>query len=140
MKIAIFSSYGANFLTEEMKVLIERESFVEDRARIAEYLEKKAKECEKKVSFDIIEENFFEIKSFLEKNKNDVFLLKNKLDTSKKQTFIYYDDNINYTSIISVVDVDISKKWNINTYDGAEGVNYYEEPKLIEEKYNYYDF
>jgi hypothetical protein len=38
---------------------------------------------------------------------------------------------------ISIVTVDETRRWGIGEYDSAEHVKYFEEPKMIDAKYNY---
>jgi hypothetical protein len=38
---------------------------------------------------------------------------------------------------MAVVDVDTSRPWRIAEYDGAEGIEYYSEPEILDKNSNY---
>jgi len=72
----------------------------------------------------------------------DNFMTSNDWYIKCGNSFFFKDleDEYNQTYHLEIVDVDISKKWKIEEYDGAEDIVYYFEPKLIDKELNMWEW
>ncbi len=62
------------------------------------------------------------------------------LKCSKNPSIVYLknlEDVYGFTYKMEVVDVDTSRIWKIIEYDGAEGIEYFSEPRIIDKDLNF---
>lgn len=125
-RVAIFPGYGSIKIPDIFKDKISRDgrNFRLVLAELIDELED-TKDNLTQRDFTIFEKTLYSKEGSYLKNKN-LFYYKVKEDT--------YDRVL----IIKVVDVDTSKKWKIDSYDGSEEVVYFNEPVLVDKELNMY--
>lgn len=125
-RVAIFPSYGGNRIPDVFKEKVFKDSrnFRLVLAELIDSLEDTKSNLSQE-GFTIFEKTLYSEEGSYLKNKN-LFYYKVKEDTFDK------------VLIIKIVDVDTSKRWKIDSYDGSEEVVYYNEPILVDKELNMY--
>lgn len=124
IKVAIFENYGYNYCPNWVLEKIDKNKNF--RISLAKLL------CE------------FEINSFANSLTNENFSNVFEKLKSGKIDYIKFDDEFVWfcdlgsklSSKIRIVEVDTSKPWRINDYDGAESIEYFDGIKCIDEEIN----
>ena len=125
-KVLIFSSFGLNSCTPEMEKILNKKRCPQNRVgEIIDYLEHKAV---------FMENDFDKIQDYLKKDKNNLV----KIEDKGRDIYIIWDDNVHWTSSFTIKEVDISRPWTIEDYDGAERIHYLDDFELIDSQLNYY--
>ena len=137
MKIAIFSGYGGFYIP----------SFIENDKRYKIIPNKQENEAKRrKIMADIIEELPYTHKELNQDVFSEFTSRKNKKEYLKTESDpnVIYVKNIKNTPIYSIEitleEVDSSIPWKIDEYDGAEGIEYWNEPKIIDKELGYAEF
>lgn len=127
MKVLLFTGYGTNFVTPEMEKIMKKNTYPKNRiGEIIDYIEKNA------ITAKL--EDYDKLVEILKKNKNQIYKI-----VGKTTKYIIWNDDIQWTCSFQIVEVDISKRWRIRDYDGAEHIEYLDY-KLIDKEMNYYDY
>lgn len=125
MKVLIFSGFGSCVLTPTMKKIMKENKFPFNRVgKIIEYIESKAVD---KTGSDI-----FEIRKWLNEDLENIAIC---VDCNQK--FYLVGDGDGGSDNFSISDVDITRPWTIEEYDGSEYVKYLDRYGVIKEL-NYY--
>lgn len=81
---------------------------------------------------------FIEAESELKNNRELIIKFEDTQRYKDYQSYVVYDANLYGASSFSIVDVDITRPWTIEEYDGAEYIQYLDENKLVDKELNYY--
>ena len=131
MKVLLFTGYGEAAYTPKMKEIMDsyKNSICKRAGFIIEYIESN---CE--VYID--EKSMMKA---LEKNNKDY----EKIVSCKSFPGVYCCLNptsrTTFVSSFSIVDVDITRLWTIEEYDGSEYIQYLDDYKLVDKELNYYE-
>lgn len=122
MKVLLFTSYGGNGTTKDMRWLLKKYPFPKNRVgEIINYIENNA--------ISLTKEN---IEDYLKTNKNHI----GKLTENNNIYYYIYDEEINCLKSISIEDVDNNRPWKISEYDGSEYIQYLDY-EIIDKELNY---
>lgn len=111
IKVLLFSGYGVDSVTNEMKTIMDKYDFPRNRiGEICNYVESKAK------YMDYTKLSFNEISKFLEKNKEEIVLF--------DDSYYIYEPILRMPCKLSIKEVYINRPWTIMNYDGAEYIKY----------------
>jgi len=130
MKIAIYPNYGSIYVPLFIKNQLLTKTWIQQRIEIATIVENL------KSTHEEITQEIYDL--FVTHNSNEVNAL-SYLKSSKNNGLIYVKESeLKYgqTYMIQIVDVDTTKIWKIGEYDGAEGIEYFSEPKIIDKSLN----
>ena len=106
LKVILFADFGSNYCTPDMLKIMERASFPANRTgEIIDYVEQHAI---KKDERTLTEE-------FIKKNKGSII-------QCSPGRYITWGEN--FCASYEIVDVDITRPWHIEDYDGYERVQY----------------
>lgn len=132
MKFLIFPGYGDySQLPKQFLSIFEKNKFPYNRmGEIIEFLEKQEE-------IDV-SENSQEIIERLKKDEN--LILKFNSKNIKDEKYYYYDRRNHYLVAMQIIDVNTNIPWKLDEYDGAEGIVYYKEPKIINKDINMAEF
>lgn len=119
MKMVLFTGYGGIYLNDDFKKVFTDFS-IQNRINAVNYL---LTHCEK------MNDDYYK---YLEQVKR-----KDVIVQADNKTFTCWNINNDCICVFSIVDVDTSKPWTIEEYDGSEYIKYLEF-ELVDEKYNYY--
>jgi len=119
MKVVIFDGYGPSYFPEYIQKLIKAKDFPQCR-------------CGNVVSL---------LESY--PNEENIGNLQERYDNLKIGEVLRWGNKFFfgadlYTIECSIEEVDISRKWTISVYDGAEDIKYLK-PKCISEELNYWE-
>ena len=116
MKVLLFSGHEAAYPTEEMQKILDRLEFPYNRiGEIVDYIEKNSEEIVDYSAYSLLN---------TKKNIGKVRLSSNiyACCTKKKESELF---GSNYPiTTLAIVDVDITRPWTINIYDGKEYIQY----------------
>ena len=135
MKVLIFPGYGGCIYTDEMKEAAEQQSgaLAGRIGRVVDVVES----AEVRDTSGDIDGDFKSVLEELKNNYGKIIGLKG-LDSNKERIHYYtWSNDINWAIKLMIVDVDTSKPWKIGEYDGAEYIEYYNIPEIIDEESNY---
>lgn len=135
MKVLIFPGYGGCIHTDEMKEAAEQQSgaLAGRTGRVVEVVESAEV---RDISGDI-GGDFKSVLTELKNNYGKIIGLKG-LDSNKESIYYYtWSNDINLAIKLTIEDVDTSKPWKIGEYDGAEYIEYYRIPEILDEESNY---
>lgn len=124
VRLAIYPDYGSSYISKEGKEYINSRKGVNWRVSLAEYI-------------DSLEDTHSEIT----KDTFDSFVnSKNTQYIKSKDLFFFKDleESFGLVYRVDIVDVDTTKKWRISEYDGAEDIEYFSEPVLVDKELNMY--
>lgn len=124
VRIAIYPDYGSIYISKEGKDYINSRKDVNWRVSLAEYIDS-LEDTHSNISQEVYD-NFVNSKNIQYIKSKDLFFFK---DLEEKFGLVYR---------VKVVDVDNSKKWMISEYDGAEDIDYFSEPILVDKELNMY--
>jgi hypothetical protein len=124
VRIAIYPDYGSIYISKEGKDYINSRKDVNWRVSLAEYIDSLG-DTHSNISQEVYD-NFVNSKDMQYIKSKDLFFFK---DLEEKFGLVYR---------VKVVDVDNSKKWMISEYDGAEDIDYFSEPVLVDKELNMY--
>lgn len=133
MKILLFTGYGGYADTPQMrKILNKYNNGI--RGRIGEIV-------------NYVENNhvlyhssqFIEAEKELKNNRELIVKFEDIQKSEDHQHYSLWNKNLHGCSSFSIVDVDITRPWTIEEYDGAEYIEYLDEHKLVDEELNYYE-
>lgn len=120
MKILIFNSYGNIGTTKDIRMLLSKYPFPKNRiGEIVQYIENNAT----KISPE-------RITDFLKNNQDKIGKIK------EDNNYFVYDSELNCLKRLSIVDIDISRPWDIAEYDGSEYIQYLDY-EIIDSELNY---
>ena len=126
MKILIFSGFGSCTLTPTMKQIMNSNKFPFNRVgKIVEYIEKTAVNktgCDRD-----------ELKKWLYSNKENIAYC----EEFNEKIYLVQSDYCDWDTF-SIRQVDISRPWTIEEYDGSEYIKYLDEYVAVKEL-NYYN-
>ena len=135
MKVLIFPGYGGCIYTDEMKEAAEQQSgaLAGRIGRVVDVVES----AEVRDTSGDIDGDFKSVLEELKNNYGKIIGLKG-LDSNKELIHYYtWSNDIHWAIKLMIVDVDTSKPWKIGEYDGAEYIEYYNIPEIIDEESNY---
>lgn len=124
VRLAIYPDYGSSYISKEGKEYINSRKGVNWRVSLAEYI-------------DSLEDTHSEIT----KNTFDSFVNSKNTQYIKSKDLFFFKDLENSVGLVyrvEIVDVDTTKKWRISEYDGAEDIEYFSEPVLVDKELNMY--
>lgn len=124
VRIAIYPDYGSIYISKEGKDYINSRKGINWRVSLAEYIDS-LEDTHSNISQEVYD-NFVNSKNIQYIKSKDLFFFK---DLEEKFGLVYR---------VKVVDVDNSKKWMISEYDGAEDIDYFSEPILVDKELNMY--
>ena len=124
VRVAIYPDYGSIYISKEGKDYINSRKDVNWRVSLAEYIDS-LEDTHSNISQEVYD-NFVNSKNIQYIKSKDLFFFK---DLEEKFGLVYR---------VKVVDVDNSKKWMISEYDGAEDIDYFSEPILVDKELNMY--
>lgn len=124
IRVAIYPDYGSIYISKEGKDYINSRKDVNWRVSLAEYIDS-LEDTHSNISQEVYD-NFVNSKNIQYIKSKDLFFFK---DLEEKFGLVYR---------VKVVDVDNSKKWVISEYDGAEDIDYFSEPILVDKELNMY--
>lgn len=124
IRVAIYPDYGSIYISKEGKDYINSRKDVNWRVSLAEYIDS-LEDTHSNISQEVYD-NFVNSKNIQYIKSKDLFFFK---DLEEKFGLVYR---------VKVVDVDNSKKWMISEYDGAEDIDYFSEPILVDKELNMY--
>lgn len=140
MEILLFTGYGPNPMNERLKNIAKNDtlSLVEKRIEMAKEVKNHATAIDRvernavsKLSPEDLDKWFDESPDGFLCVHSGFYLMKYPYGWTNipgSPSFVH----------MSIVDVDMSRKWTITTYDGAESIKYLDEWQCADEKYNYY--
>jgi len=129
VRLVIFPNFGGIYILKEAREYIESRKGINWRVSLAEYIDSLED------THDAITQEVYD--SFCKssdipyiKSKNQ-FFCKDLEDTCSPlvSSLVYR---------VKIVDVDNTRKWRIDEYDGAEGIEYFNEPVLVDKELNMY--
>lgn len=121
MKVVLFQSYGINQGNTKIAEYLNSKPFPENRiGDIVDFIESTSQE--------LPPDTFVNELSSLD--KDEIFRLQDNI-------YLYFDSDSRVHGL-TIVDVDISKPWTIDDYDGSERIKYFEPIKLCNKEMNYY--
>lgn len=135
MKVLLFTAYGGYAATPQMKEILSKYENKGIRGRIGEIV-------------DYVENNHVlyptiyklsEIEKEFENNKELIVKFEDLQKHGYQKYMIYRDIGYSGITTFSIVDVDTTRPWTIEEYDGAEYIQYLDENKLIDKELNYYE-
>jgi hypothetical protein len=129
VKILIFSGYGSNAVTPEMEEIMNISEGIRRRVgEIVEFVEKNAVP--------------YKIRDYKIANE-DLSTNHNLIVRYEKYPGVFqyavWDRELRMPSFFSIDEVDSSRPWTVEEYDGSEGIVYLDERKLTDEELNYWD-
>ena len=110
VNILIFSGFGANTYSVDMLAINKKYEFPISRRELAAFVQKTAIQMISGTSSESLEK-------FLKENPETII----NIGDSK---YFIYNKNLKYISSLEIVEVDISRPWTIEEYDGAEYIKY----------------
>ncbi|MGV3076464.1 hypothetical protein ACEE21_15405 [Clostridium baratii] len=122
LRVALFTSYGGGHCPKELEDKV-KNSGKHWRVALAECIEELECNCD-----DLTQKIYDDFK----RNDTGSWYLK------WNSHFYYKDKENNTVRKIRLALVDISKKWKIEEYDGAESIYYFREPVLVDKELNMY--
>ena len=128
MKVLLFIDYGPPYPTEEMQKIMDKSEFPYNRmGEIVDFIEKNA---EKVVDYSA--------HSLLQTKKNiGKFYLSNNIYACCERKYPISCFGTNYpVTTLAIVDVDITRPWTIDSYDGGEYIKYLDYD-VVNEDINY---
>lgn len=131
MKVLLFTNYGSDTRTPKMIEIMNKNGGYTIKGRtgeVIEYIESNCVEYEQ-----ISNDNIIEIKQKMRENHELIFTFKNF-----QGKYYAYNSNTHDSDSFSIVDVDITRPWTIEDYDGSEGIKYLDEWTLVDKEMNYY--
>lgn len=127
IRVAVFPSHGRAYIPNKAKEYLEKHKGVKHwRVLLAEYIDSLA-DTHSTVTEDVYCRFVGDKHATYIKVGNHLFC-KDPDDSIKIITYH-----------IQIAEVDNSKRWKIGEYDGAESIQYYEEPKCIDATINMYE-
>jgi len=131
MKIAIYPNYGSIYVPPFIsKQLSKEKDWTHNRIEIANIIEKL------KPTHNKITQKIYTLYATSEPNEVNCL---NYIKDTKNPNIIYVKELEKiYGQIykIQIEDVDTTKIWRISEYDGAEGIEYYGKPEVIDKELN----
>lgn len=124
VRIAIYPDYGSTYISKEGKEYINSRKGVNWRVSLAEYI-------------DSLEDTH----SSISQEVYDYFVNSKNVQYIKSKGLFFFKDlesKFGLVYRVKVVNVDNSKKWMISEYDGAEDIDYFSEPVLVDKELNMY--
>lgn len=119
MKMVLFTGHGGIYLNSELKKIF-KDFSIQNRIDAVDYLQTHYEDADK------------DYYAYLEQIKKKDVIVK-----ADEKTYLCWNVDNESICVYSIVDVDTTRPWTIEHYDGSEYVKYLEF-KLIDEKYNYY--
>lgn len=128
MKVLLFSGHEAEYPTEEMKKIMDKSEFPYNRiGEIVDYIEENSEEIVDYSAYSLLN---------TKKNIGKIRLSSNiyACCTKKKESELF---GSNYPiTTLAIVDVDITRPWTIDSYDGKEYIKYLDYD-VVNEDINY---
>lgn len=131
MKIAIFPEYGGIYIPSFLAKQILSDYWIHQRVELANIIEQ-LEPTHHKITQKVYDEYAHSICSELQ--------FYDYIKGNDKPNIIYVKDTESipsYVYKIEIIDVDTNKIWKLDTYDGAEGIEYYNKPKIRDKELNY---
>jgi hypothetical protein len=124
MKVLLFTRYGGCTATPQMKEILNKYKGIRGRiGEIVDYVENNH------VVYDASQ--YFDAQKEAKNNKELIIKI--------SDVYIVWNENISSTAPFSIVEVDTTRPWTIEEYDGAEYIEYLDENKLVDEELNYHE-
>lgn len=132
MKVLLFTSYGGYAATPRMKEILNKYKGIYSRiGEIVDYVENNHILCHSSKHIEVEKEL---------KNNSELIIKYEDIQRFKGcQIYKVYSTDVYGTSSFSIVEVDTTRPWTIEEYDGAEYIQYLDENKLIDKELNYYE-
>lgn len=129
MKILVFNGYGPNNVTPKMKEIMDKNEGIKSRTgEIIHFIEEHAVKCS--------EEDYVKMQKQMKKDPEMIVCYRS---TEKVASYQIASSEVPYFCNFAIIDVDTSRPWTIDTYDGAENIKYLDERTLVDEELNYYE-
>ena len=129
MKVLLFSGYGGYACTKAMLDIMKKHNNIRSRfGEIVEYVEN-----------NCVDYNRYDYEEAYKAMKNNKDLIVRYVLGNNECRYSVWDNNINNPACFSIVDVDTTRPWTIEEYDGAEYIKYLDERKLVDEELNYWE-
>jgi hypothetical protein len=128
MKIAIYPNHGGVFIPSIIQKQLTEVSWIKNRIKMASIIENLSP------THDKITQKIYD--NYEQSNDKNVYYLKDITNPN----WIYvknFDMQFPYVIAIKIVDVDTTRIWRLSGYDGAENIEYFGEPKIIDAELNY---
>lgn len=133
MKILLFTGYGGYAATPQMKEILNKYKGIRGRVgEIVYYVESNH------VSYPTISE-LPEVEKEFTKNKELIVKFEDIQKHGYQKYMVYNSTGYSNTTTFSIVNVDTTRPWTIEEYDGAEYIQYLDENKLVDKELNYYE-
>lgn len=130
INVLVFNNYGSSYLSRKVKnLLIDKNLTFPYNRIISEEKLKEIQSVAKNVLDDFSKDNI---------DKNWILRFIEHCDKSDR-VFYYYNTSINILEQFTILEVDTSRPWKIENYDGAEYVQYLDYV-VINEDINYCDY
>lgn len=124
IEIAVFSGYGAiDKLDSRIKAMSKGSWTIDERIKLAEYLKANSKE----INYDNSDEA---------SKVPGLYRMKNKHGSESYINSVRIGSIVEFT-VMTIENIDTDRMWRIREYDGAESIEYYSEPEIIDSRYNY---
>ena len=130
INVLIFNGYGAPVLSHKLRKLLINEKVSFPLSRIIS--KERLKEIKQKAG-EVLD--YSRNKTLKEQCQES----ENKLLKFSNNQFYFYNENSEYLHPFSIVEVDSSRPWKIEEYDGAEYIQYLDYV-VINEEINYCDY
>lgn len=129
IRIAIFPNYGGIFILKEAKEYIESWKGINWRVLLAEYIDS-LEDTHDTITQEVYD-NFCKSSDISYIKSKGHFFCKDLEDSCSPlvSSLVYR---------VKIVDVDNTRKWRIDEYDGAEDIEYFREPVLVDKELNMY--
>lgn len=131
MKIAIYPNHGSSYIPPFITKQLSGKDWIHNRIELANIIGRLE---------PTHEEITQEIYDLYSSHKPNELNFCDYIKDSKDPNVIFVKDlesQYGYVYRIKVVDVDTSKIWRIGEYDGAEGIEYFNNPEIIDKDLNY---
>lgn len=133
IKVLVFSGYGGDPSTEKMKEIMKKQNGV--RSRVGDIVDYIEKTC---VLWDSLG-GITQVKAATKENPNLIVDSGQVIiDDVLGKRYYVWDKKYASLSNFSILEVDSSRPWTIEEYDGAEYVAYLDEKKMYDEELNYW--
>lgn len=130
IKVLLFTGYGANTVTPAMKEIMLKYKGIKMCTcnELIEYVENSCVVYEdyNKIKYD-------EFTKLIRSNYEKIVTFK-----TNPNVYYVYDRENHYVSIFSIIEVDTTRPWTIEEYDGSESIKYLDDMVCVDKELNYW--
>ena len=131
MKVLIYPTHRGMIFTPKMKEIMNKYEGVRQRTgEIIEYIENNCDYC--------VGGNYDLIRASLVKDEEKILKVKTLYDSNEDYVYWIYTKE-HGVCVFKIEEVDTTRQWTIDEYDGAEGILYLDERKCLDEELNYWE-